>query len=169
MVFVNKNAVPAEVKIQGKKIIVEYDQSVSDAAIYSLQNTFKEHMEMTHLRLEQNNDEIKDVKQTIESKHISPQDLDALKTLISKKSEVVIEKQKGVQLNLGMFLNTDQEAIKAYKQIYNQERGKLKSRIWVELNKEHLGRKGNAAKNRIPDKQVEQAFDFVRRWGGFSV
>lgn len=109
------------------------------------------------------------VQETIKSKHVSPEDLDALKSLVHNKAEALIEKQKGVQLSINVFLEVDREKIKTYKQIYNQERGRIKSRIWVELNKDCLGRKGNAPKNRIPATQVEKAFDFVRSWGGFSV
>lgn len=169
MIFLNQNAMPVDVRANGRQIIIEHNQEVSDQAIYALQNQLKEYTEIMSLKLEQNTDEIKDVKRTIKSKYISPQDLDALKTLIHKKAEMMIEKQKGVQLSVSMFLNTDQEALKAYKAIYNNERGKLKSRIWVELNKECLERKGNAPKNRILDKHVEKAFDFVRKWGGFTV
>jgi len=165
----NKNAAPVDVKTQGRKIIVEYDQEVSDQAIYALQNQLKEYTELIQLKLEQNSDEIKDVKQTIESDYIEAPDLDALESLVDKKARAFVEKQKGVQLNIDTILNSEPEAIKTYKSLINTEIGKTKSKIWVNLNKQCLERKGTAPKKRILRKQTEQAFDYVRKWGGFSI
>lgn len=165
----NQNPMPVDVKTSGRKIIVEYNQDVSDQAIYALQNQLKEFTEVIQLKLEQNSDEIQNVKRTIESKYISPDQLNALQSLVDKKARKFVNDKKGIQLNIDVFLNYDPEGLANLQKLVNKEVGKTKQKIWVELNKKCLDRKGTDPKNEILDTQVEAAFDFVRTWGGFTV
>lgn len=158
-----------ETRTEGNTFIVDFGQSISKEDFKVLSNQMKEITEVLHLGLERNQEEIQGVKKEIKSKHISPQDLSALETLVSNKATEYVTKRGGVQTSIDIFLNYDQEAISDMRKLVNKEHGRIKQRIWVELNKKCLRRKGTDPKNRIKDTQVEKAFDFVRRWGGFSI
>lgn len=157
------------VQTEDGKIIVDFGNNVSNEVKKIITNQFKEMTELLHLRLEQQSDEIKDVKKTIESKYISPQQLNALQSLIDKKARKFVNDKKGIQLSIDVLLNYDRDGLVEYQKLVNSEVGKTKSKIWVDLNKDCLERKGTDPKNRILSTQVEQAFDYVRSWGGFSV
>src|SRR5690625_6611580 len=128
----------------------------------TLFRSMKEIAELLHLGLERNREELQDVKKTIESKYISPEQLKALESLIDKKARMFVDRGKGIQMNIDVILNYDTEGLVELQKLINNEVGKTKSKIWVELNKDCLDRKGTEPKNRIKDTQVEQAFDFVR-------
>ena|SRR5690625_4944720 len=168
----NEN-LPVQATTNDNVLTVRFNQSVSQNDLNVFANQMQEMIE----KLQANNDhnsektmnEIKDVKKTIKSKHISPQDLDTLESLVDKKARKYVDKNKGIQLSIDVLLNYDAEGLKEFQKLVNTEYGRTKQRIWVELNKECLERKGTAPKKRILDTQVERAFDFVRKWGGFSV
>lgn len=158
-----------ETRTKGNSIILEFDNKISKQEYQVLSNQMKEIAELLQLGLERNQEEIKEVRKTIETNYITPEELKALESLIDKKARRYVEKGKGIQLNIDVVLNYDAEGLAELQKLVNSEVGKTKSKIWVELNKECLERKGTDPKNRIPKTKVEAAFDFVRTWGGFSV
>lgn len=158
-----------QTRTEGNAIIVDFGKGISKQEFEVLSNQMKEITELLHLGLERNREEIQDVKKRIESKCISPEELSALESLVDKKARKYVNERKGIQLNIDVLLNYDQEGLVEFQKLINSEVGKTKSEIWVDLNKNCLERKGTDPKNRILSTQVEQAFDFVRRWGGFSV
>jgi len=165
----NKELSIVETRSEGNAIILEFGDNITSQEYEQLSAQMKEIAELLHLGLERNQDEINDVKKAIESKYITPENLKALESIIDKKARKFVEKGKGIQLNIDIFLNYDSEGLGEFQKLINSEVGKTKSKIWVDLNKECLERKGTDPKNRILATQVEQAFDYVRSWGGFSV
>lgn len=167
---INKNEVSAiETRTEGNAVIVEFGKGYSSQEYLQLTNQMQEIAELLQLGLERNQEDIQGVKKAIESKYISPEQLKALESLIDKKAKVFVDKGKGIQMNIDVFLNHDTEGLTELQKLINNEVGKTKSKIWVELNKDCLERKGTDPKNRILDTQVEMSFDFVRTWGGFSI
>lgn len=158
-----------ETRTEGNAIILEFDNKISKQDYQILSNQMKEIAELLQLGLERNQEEIRNVKKTIETNYITPEELKALESLIDKKSRSFVDRKKGIQLNIDVVLNYDAEGLAELQKLINNEVGKTKSKIWVELNKDCLERKGTEPKNRIPKTQVEVAFDFVRTWGGFSI
>lgn len=166
----NKNDLSiVETRTEGSAIVLEFGNDITSQEYEQLSVQVKEIAELLTLGLERNREELQDVKKTLESKYISPEQLKALESLIDKKATKFVDKGKGIQLNIDVILNYDTEGLAELQKLVNSEVGKTKSKIWVELNKDCLERKGTEPKNRIKDTQVEQAFDFVRTWGGFSV
>ena len=166
----NKNEVSVvETRSEGNAIILEFGNEITSQEYEQLSVQMKEIAELLHLGLERNREEVQNVKKFIESKYISPEQLKALESLIDKKARKFVDKGKGIQMNIDVILNYDTEGLAELQKLINNEVGKTKSKIWVDLNKDCLERKGTEPKNRIKDTQVEQAFDFVRTWGGFSV
>ena len=166
----NKNEVSVvETRSEGNAIILEFGNEITSQEYEQLSVQMKEIAELLHLGLERNREEVQNVKKSIESKYISPEQLKALESLIDKKARKFVDKGKGIQMNIDVILNYDTEGLAELQKLINNEVGKTKSKIWVDLNKDCLERKGTEPKNRIKDTQVEQAFDFVRTWGGFSV
>lgn len=167
---ISKNEVSTiETRTEGNAVIVEFGKGYSNQEYLQLTNQMQEIAELLQLGLERNQEDIQDVKKAIESKYITPENLKALESIIDKKARKFVEKGKGIQLSIDVFLNYDTEGLGEFQKLVNSEVGKTKSKIWVELNKDCLERKGTEPKNRILATQVEQAFDFVRSWGGFSV
>lgn len=167
---INKNEMSViETRTEGNAIIVELGNDITAQEYQVLSNQMKEIAELLQLGLERNQEEIRNVKKTIETNYITPEELKALESLIDKKARNYVDKKKGIQLNIDVVLNYDVEGLAELQKLINNEVGKTKSKIWVDLNKDCLERKGTEPKNRIPKTQVERAFDFVRTWGGFSV
>src|SRR5699024_957737 len=166
----NKNEVSVvETRSEGNAIILEFGNEITSQEYEQLSVQMKEIAELLHLGLERNREEVQNVKKFIESKYISPEQLKALESLIDKKARKFVDKGKGIQMNIDVILNYDTEGLAELQKLINNEVGKTKSKIWVDLNKDCLERKGTEPKNRIKDTQVEQAFDFVSTCGGFSV
>lgn len=169
----SKSSYPVQATAENNVITLEFNGAVSarDLAVFAnqMQEMIEELKAVTETQGEKHTKEIKNIKRAIESKHISPEDLSALESLVDKKAREYVNKAKGVQLTIDVALNYDQQGIIELQKLIRKEYGKTKQRIWIELNKYCLNRKGTAPKNRIKDTEVERAFDFVRRWGGFSV
>lgn len=156
-------------RTEGNAIIVDFGQNISKQEFQVLSNQMKEITEILHLGLERNREEIQGVKKTIETNHITPQQLGSLESLVDKKARAYVDKTKGVQLTIDVLLNYDNEELNELQLLINKQYGRIKQRIWIDLNKECLERKGTDPKNRIPATQVDEAFDYVRTWGGFSI
>lgn len=156
-------------RAEGNSIVVEFERDITTKDFQVLNNQMQEIAELLQLGLERNQKEIKSVKETIETNYVTPEELRALESLVDKKARKYVDKGKGIQMNIDVILNYDVEGLAELQSLVNDEVGKTKSEIWVDLNKECLERKGNDPKNRIPKTMVEKAFDFVRSWGGFSV
>ena len=154
---------------ENRTVIVEVPQGTSDKAVSMLTEQMKEYMEVVTLKLEQHGSDIQKVQKTIETNYITPEELKALESLIDRKSRRFVNDKKGIQLNIDVLLNYDSEGLVEYQKLVNKEVGKTKSEIWVDLNKECLERKGTDPKNRIPSTRVDEVFDYVRTWGGFSI
>lgn len=164
---------PVRASAQNGEITLRFDGGVTQNDLLQFAAQMQEMFESIRAKIDHDNKsthkQIAEVKNTVESKHISPQDLSALETIVSEKAKMYVDKKGGIQTNIDMFLNGDSESLRDLQRIIKKHHGKVKQQIWVELNKECLERKGTDPKNRIKDTQVEQAFDFVRRWGGFSI
>lgn len=158
-----------ETRTEGSAIVIEFGKEMSSREFNHISNQLKEVTELLQLGLERNSDEIQEVKKAIESKYITPEQLNALESLVDKKATKFVDKKKGIQLSIDVLLNYDAEGLTEFQKLVNDEVGKTKSKIWVDLHKKCLEQKGTTPKNRILATQVEQAFDYVRSWGGFSV
>lgn len=158
-----------ETRKEGNAIIVEFGQGASRQEIQAMTEKMEQIVELLTLTREETQEEILGVKKAIESKYITPEQLNALESLVDKKASKFVDKKKGIQLSIDVLLNYDAEGLAEFQKLVNDEVGKTKSKIWVDLHKKCLEQKGTTAKNRILATQVEQAFDYVRSWGGFSV
>lgn len=158
-----------ETRKEGNAIIVEFGQGASRQEIQAMTEKMEQIFELLTLTREETQEEILGVKKAIESKYITPEQLNALESLVDKKASKFVDKKKGIQLSIDVLLNYDAEGLAEFQKLVNDEVGKTKSKIWVDLHKKCLEQKGTTAKNRILATQVEQAFDYVRSWGGFSV
>lgn len=158
-----------ETRKEGNAIIVEFGQGASNLEIQAMTEKMEQIVELLTLTREETQEEILGVKKAIESKYITPEQLNALESLVDKKASKFVDKKKGIQLSIDVLLNYDAEGLAEFQKLVNDEVGKTKSKIWVDLHKKCLEQKGTTAKNRILATQVEQAFDYVRSWGGFSV
>lgn len=156
-------------RTEGNAIVVEFDSNIANKDFQVLNNQMQEIAELLQLGLERNQKEIKNVKKTIETNSITPEELKALESLVDKKARKYVDTSKGIQLNIDVLLNYDNEDLKELQSLINKQYGKTKQQIWIDLNKDCLERKGTAPKNRIPKTQVEKSFDYVRTWGGFSI
>ncbi|UAT29459.1 hypothetical protein K7T73_12700 [Bacillus badius] len=168
-----KNLVPIQAKADKNVITLQFDGAITSNDLRIFASQMQEMFEMMQAKIEMDNKntmkEIGNVKEIIKSKHISPEDLAALEALVDKKARAYVDKAKGVQLSIDVVLNYDRQGIIELQKLIRKEYGKTKHRIWIELNKQCLKRKGTDPKNRIKDTDVEKAFDFVRRWGGMTI
>lgn len=164
----NKTDLP-EIKADNKRVIVEFNQDISNEVATVLTEQIKELSDVLLLKMEQQEDAIKSVERKIETKHITPQQLSSLESLVDRKARKYVDKRKGIQINIDVLLNNDVGELVEYQKLVNEKVGKTKSEIWVSLNKDCLERKGTEPKNKILATQVDEAFDFVRSWGGFSI
>lgn len=158
-----------ETRKEGNAIIIEFGQGESNLENQAMTEKMEQIVELLTLTREETQEEILGVKKAIESKYITPEQLNALESLVDKKASKFVDKKKGIQLSIDVLLNYDAEGLAEFQKLVNDEVGKTKSKIWVDLHKKCLEQKGTTAKNRILATQVEQAFDYVRSWGGFSV
>lgn len=169
----HKESLPVQASASDNVLTVRFDNGISNEALQVFASQMHEMMEKFQAKMEIDNErtiqKIDGVEKKIKAKHISPQDLGALESLVHEKATAYVSKRGGIQTSIDVFLNYDEQALRDMRKLVNKEHGRIKQRIWVELNKECLHRKGTAPKNRIKDTQVERAFDFVRRWGGFSI
>lgn len=144
--------------------------------VENLQQNLMRGIEVMQTGLEENSNQIvgvgnkvSKVETLVKTKEITSQQLRSLESLVDKKAKEYVDRSKGVQLNIDVMLSYDGDDLKALQKLINTQYGKTKQKIWVELNKDCLGRKGTDPKNRIKATQVDEAFDFVRMWGGFSI
>lgn len=169
----HKENLPVQASAEGHVLMVEFGNAVTqkDLKLFAgqIQEMFEQMQANQNLNAEKTQKKIDQVERKIESKYISPQELSALESLVDKKASKYVNDKKGIQLNIDVFLNYDQEGLVKYQKLINDEVGKTKSKIWVDLHKKCLEQKGTTPKNRILSTQVEQAFDYVRTWGGFSI
>lgn len=80
-----------ETRTKGNSIILEFDNKISKQEYQVLSNQMKEIAELLQLGLERNQEEIKEVRKTIETKYITPEELKALESLIDKKARRYVE------------------------------------------------------------------------------
>lgn len=168
----NEN-LPVQATTDGNVLTVQFDKGVTKNDL----DVFASRMQEMIEKLQANNDynsaktqnKIKTVEEKIETKHITPQQLKSLESLVDKKARKYIDRSKGIQLNIDVLLNYDGEELGELQSLINKQYGRTKQRIWVDLNKFCLERKGTAPKNRIKVTQIDESFDYVRTWGGFSI
>lgn len=168
-----KESLPVQASTEGNILMVEFGNAVTQEDLQMFASQIQEILERMqanqNMNAEKTQRKIENVERKIERDSIDPEDLQALESLIDKKARAFVNDKKGIQLNIDVLLNYDSEGLIEFQKLVNKEVGKTKQRIWVELNKECLERKGTDPKNRIPKTQTGTAFDFVRKWGGFSV
>lgn len=158
-----------ETRTEGNAIVIEFGRKMTSGEFNHISNQLKEVTELLQLGLERNRNEIQEVKKTIETNYITPEELRALESIVDEKARKFVDKSKGIQINIDILLNNDVDELIEYQKLVNDSVGKTKSKIWVDLHKKCLEQKGTTPKNRILATQVKQAFDYVRTWGGFSV
>jgi hypothetical protein len=155
---------------KNKEITMRFTNEIDDFTFKKLAESFRGVMEEMQASVDHNfrktNDKIQVVQNTVKSKYISPEDLGALQSLVEKKAKTYVERQNGIQLNIDTVLSSFETE---FKKLFRRQVGKVKQRIWIDLNKQCLNRKGTDPKNKVRDISVEKAFDFVRRWGGFQI
>lgn len=158
-----------EAEKHGNKIVLDLGDALTNEQFNFMSNKLKEITEVLHLGLERHSDKIDNVEKLVQTKHITPQQLRSLESIVDKKAKEYVDRSKGVQLNIDVMLSYDGDDLKELQKLINSQYGKTKQKIWVDLNKNCLERGGTEPKNRILSTQVDEAFDFVRTWGGFSV
>lgn len=168
----SQNFLPVQAIANDKEITLRFNQGLTsnDLQLFAdrMQDMFNEMQAKISVDNRVTQQQIADVKQSIKHKYITPEDLAALESLVDKKARKYVDKTGGTQLTIDVVLNYDSDDLKDMQRLIRKQYGKVKQRIWIELNKVCLQRKGTAPKNRIRDTQTEKAFDFVRTWGGFN-
>jgi hypothetical protein len=154
-------------------VTLQFEQGVTANDLQRFASTMKSMFEGMQAKIDNDNQktikEVKNVKKLVEHKSITPEKLAALNSLVGEKAKLYVEKLDGIQIDMSVFEGSETPKTISVDKLIRKETGRVKQRIWIDLNKKCLERKGTAPKNRIKDIEVEKAFDFVRTWGGFTI
>lgn len=104
------------------------------------------------------------VEKQIETKEITSQGIKSLDLAIENRALYWQQKIGSIQITMDMVNQGKYESMKSLDTARNNQLGRIKSQILVDVNKICLERRGNASKKTIKNIHVERCLAFINKW-----